>query len=96
MRAVSASLLGLATLLTGCSGSATSRGPHGPRAVDELYSAEVNEKATTGKDLIMRFDEVERRGGASVVRVQRQAGASVPSIMPSVSRFGLATEPVSR
>lgn len=82
MRTVSASLVSLATLLVvGCSGSASSGGPQRPKGVDELYSAEVNEKAATGKDLIMRFDEVERRAGASVVRVWHQAGASVPSVM---------------
>lgn len=47
-----------------------------------LVSIEVNRKATDGgKDLIMKFEEVERRDGVSVVRVRHESGASVASIM---------------
>jgi hypothetical protein len=81
LRAGLASLVSLATLSIACVGSGSSGAPETPKVEDGLYSAQVNEKVAGGKDLIMRFDEVERRGDASVVRVRRESGASVPSAM---------------
>ena len=47
----------------------------------DLYVTEVNIKNDAGKDLIMSFEEIERREEVSIVRVEYVEGASVPSIM---------------
>ena len=47
----------------------------------ELWVDEVDIKSEDGKDLIMKFEEIERHANYSIVRVQYTSGASVPSVM---------------
>jgi hypothetical protein len=48
---------------------------------DGLWIDEVNIKSDSGKDFIMKFEELERAQDFSIVRVQHTSGASVPSSM---------------
>ncbi len=52
-----------------------------------LWIDEVNIKSDGGKDLIMKFVEIERTDDYSIARVEFTSGASVPSIMFIVKGF---------
>ena len=54
---------------------------------EDLWVNEVNIKSDEGKDLIMKFEELERASDHSVVRVKFTSGASVPSSMFIVHGF---------
>ncbi len=54
---------------------------------EKLWNDKVNIKSNDGKDLIMKFEEIERQEGYSIARVEFTSGASVPSIMFIVKGF---------
>lgn len=54
---------------------------------DDLWINEVNIKSDGGKDLIMKFEELNRASDYSVIRVEFTSGASVLSIMFIVQGF---------
>lgn len=54
---------------------------------EDLWINEVNIKSDGGKDLIMKFEELERAPDYSIARVKFTSGASVPSIMFIVHGF---------
>jgi len=53
----------------------------------DLWVDEVDIKSEQGKDLILKFEEIERQEGYSIVRFRFTSGASVPSIMFMVKGF---------
>lgn len=82
-------LAAAAAMIAGCTTSPT-RGDLPDETVSSgstLYRLEVNAPNPEGKDLIMVLQEIEHHERYSIVRVDHQSGASVPSIMTLIRGF---------
>jgi hypothetical protein len=76
MNKANLTLFSIAVLLVGCG---TERRHSNPEPT--LYRLEVNETNSEGKAMVMTFEELSRDEKTSTVKVTRESGKTVPSVM---------------